>query len=425
MRPPILGIDFGTTNSVVALLRPDGTVETLRHEGGSEVMRSVLCFWIASGGRLRHASGAAAVEAHLDDPLEGRLILSMKSHLAQRSFTETRIFGRPWTLEALIGLFLADLLAPLRGDLAGARVVVGRPVRFVGEAADDALGERRLRAAFTASGIAAPDLALEPAAAGHRFAARLDRPATVLVADFGGGTSDFSVLRFDPGPPRRVAALGHAGVGIAGDAFDQRIIDRAVAPRLGKGDSYRVMGKPLPVPPGWYSSFARWHMLSLMRAPRVLRDIAEVARTAEHPERLRWLIRLIEEEAGYALYRAVSSAKAALSREEAAVLEFRHGDFSLREPIARADFETWIAPELKRIGAAVDAALADAALTPEAIDRVFLTGGTSLVPAVRRLFEARFGAERLEGGGEFVSVAEGLALMGAEAQPTAGSPSQR
>ncbi len=410
---PTIGIDFGTTNSVVALRHPDGRVETLRQEGGGEVLRSLLCFWTETGGRLRHAVGAAAVEAHVEDPLDSRLILSMKSHLAQRSFTETRIFGRPWTLEALIGLFLADLLAPWRDRLAGARVVVGRPVRFVGDSAEDALGEARLRAAFAAAGVAAPVLALEPAAAGHRFAARLDRPATVLVADFGGGTSDFSVLRFDPGPPRRVAALGHAGVGIAGDAFDQRIIDRVVAPRLGKGDQYLVWGKPMPVPAGWYTSFARWHMLSLMRAPRVLNDIAEVARTAEHPERLRWLVALIEEEAGYALYRAVSGAKAALSREERTVLEFTHGDFALAEPIAREDFEGWIAPELRRIGAAVDAALADAGLAPEAIDRVFLTGGTSLVPAVRRIFEARFGADRLEGGGEFVSVAEGLALLDA------------
>jgi hypothetical chaperone protein len=171
------------------------------------------------------------------------------------------------------------------------------------------------------------------------------------------------------------------------------------------------MGKPLPVPPAWYASFARWHLLSLMRAPRTLRDIAEVTRTAEHPERLRRLVRLIEDEAGYALYRAVSGAKAALSAAEETVLDFAHADFTLRAPIRRAEFEGWIAPELARIGAAVDAALADAALPAGAVDRVFLTGGSSLVPAVRRLFEARFGAEQVVAGGEFVSVAEGLALL--------------
>lgn len=413
MRPAI-GIDFGTTNSVVAIVGEDGAVRTLRHNTG-EVFRSVLSFWTGADGRPSHAAGPAAIEAYLEEPLESRLIMSMKSYLAQRSFTETRIFGRAWGLEGLIAVFLRELLGPFAGELAQARVTVGRPVRFVGERADDEFGEQRLRGAFAEAGLAQVGVGLEPAAAGHRFAQDLDHPATVLVADFGGGTSDFSLLRFDPGPPRRVTALGHAGVGIAGDAFDYRIIDHVVSPLLGKGTSYSIMGgEPLPVPPAWFASFARWNQLSMMRAPRTLRDIATVARTAEHPERLQQLIRLIEDDAGYALYRAVSGVKAALSGSEAAVLDFAHGDFALRAEIARGDFEAWIEPELTRIAAAVDAALVDARLGAEAVDRVFLTGGTSLVPAVRRLFEARFGAERVIAGGEFVSVAEGLALMARE-----------
>jgi hypothetical chaperone protein len=414
MRPAI-GIDFGTTNSVAALRGADGTLRTLRLPGG-DVFRSVLCFWAGADGRRRDAAGPAAIYAYLESPLDSRLIMSMKSYLAQRSFTETRILGRAYGLESLIATFLRHWLGGVLPDAAGARITVGRPVRFVGETADDAFGEARLRAAFAQAGL--PDIAmgLEPAAAGHRFAQGLDAPANVLVADFGGGTSDFSVLRFEPGPPRRVAALGHAGVGIAGDAFDFRIIDHVVSPRLGKNTTYRVMGgAPLPVPPAWYAGFARWHQLSMMRAPRTLRDIAEVARTAEAPEALHDLVRLIEEDAGYALYRAVAGVKAALSAADHATLDFRHGRFVISAPIARADFEAWIAPELARIGAAVDAALADAATAPEAVDRVFLTGGTSLVPAVRRIFEARFGADRVVAGGEFVSVAEGLALMAAEA----------
>jgi hypothetical chaperone protein len=409
---PVIGIDFGTTNSVVTALRANGEAVTLRHDTG-EVFRSLLCFWSdPRGGALRHAAGPAAIEAYLDEPLASRLIMSMKSYLAQKSFTETRIMGRRWTLESLVALFLRELLAPFGAEMEGARVVVGRPVRFVGDRADDDFGEARLRQGFAGAGLPDVTVALEPAAAGHRFASGIGRPATVLVGDFGGGTSDFSLLRFDPGPPRRVAALGHAGVGLAGDAFDTRIIDHVVSPLLGKGGEYSVMGKKLPIPPAWYASFARWHQLPLMRGPKTLREIGEVARTADHPERLRHLVRLIEDEAGYALYRAVSSAKAALSSAEEAVLSFRHEDFSIEARIARADFEAWIAPDLVRMEAAVEAALADAGIGADAVDRVFLTGGTSLVPAVRALFARRFGEERIFGGGEFVSVAEGLALMG-------------
>ncbi|MFC4165799.1 Hsp70 family protein [Teichococcus aestuarii] len=419
----IIGIDFGTTNSVIALRDGEGRVATVRYQVGGKVLdtfRSLLCFWVEetgpSRGKLQHAAGPHAIEAYLDDPLGSRLIMSMKSYLASRSFTETRIFGRSYGLEELISLFLRALAGHAMGGaaLGAARVVAGRPVRFVGEQADDALAERRLRSAFAGAGWESLDFALEPEAAGHRFAAGLDGAAHVLVGDFGGGTSDFSLLRYEPGAARRVTALGHSGVGIAGDAFDYRIIDNVVSPRLGKGGSYRVMGTALPVPPSFYTSFARWHRLSLMRAPRTLREIGEVARAADHPEQLHHLIRLVEDEAGYALYQAVSGVKAALSGAEVAVLRFRHGGFALEETVRRADFEAWIAPELAQFGGAVDQALAEAGLPAGAVDRVFLTGGSSLVPAVRRLFEARFGAERVAHGGEFVSVAEGLALIGAE-----------
>ena len=404
-----IGIDFGTTNSVVAVLHDDGSVTTQRHNT-SDVFRSVLCFWTEPGRgrtRLRHEAGPAAITAYLEDPLDSRLIMSMKTYLAQRSFTETRIFGHPFTLERLIATFLRALLIDIP---PGPRVIVGRPVRFAGEFVDDALGATRLRGAYKDAGLPDVTLALEPEAAGARFLRTLTEPATVLIGDFGGGTSDFSILRFDPGSG--TIPLGHAGIGIAGDAFDYRIIDRAIAPLLGKGDNYRVMGKPLPVPPEYYSGFARWHLLSLMCTPRTLRAIAEVARTAEYPDRLHHLIALIEDGLGYALYQAVSTAKADLSRTDTTVLRFHHKRFAVERTITRAEFEAWIEPDLIRLAAAVDQVLADAKTPPHAIDRVFLTGGTAFVPAVRRLFETRFGQEKLEGGGEFVSVAEGLALLG-------------
>jgi len=412
---PVVGIDFGTTNSVVAVLHPHGTVRTARAPG-LDVFRTVLCFWNERGA-LRHAAGPHAVAHYLDDPEDTRLIMSMKTYLAQRSFGSTQVVGRTFTLEALVALFLRGLLADQKLDgaaLEGARIVAGRPVRFAGELADDALGEARLRESLRQAGLGEVDVAYEPEAAGFRFTRALAAPATVLIGDFGGGTSDFSLLRFDPGAARRVTALATTGVGVAGDSFDARIMDRVVAPRLGKGGTYRIMGNDMPIPAEYYTGLSRWHRLSLMRTPRTLREIGEVARTAAEPERLRRLVQVIEEELGYQLYQSVSAVKAELSRADRAVLRFRHEDLEIEEEIGRAAFENWIAPELAQLSAAVDRALAMAALEPAAVDRVFLTGGTAFVPAVRRLFEARFGAERVSGGGEFVSVAEGLALIGQE-----------
>jgi hypothetical chaperone protein len=255
-----IGIDFGTTNSVVAVLEEDGSVAVRRHALDGvlvDVFRSILCFWneeLPGRSVLHEAAGPAAIAAYLDDPLESRLIMSMKTHLAQRSFSETRIFKRRFTLERLVATFLTALLGDVARDVP---IVVGRPVRFAGELTDDAFGAERLRASYAAAGLPNVTLAFEPEGAGYRFARGLARAATVLVGDFGGGTSDFSVMRFEPGSTRRVVPLGHAGIGIAGDAFDYRIIDAVVSPLLGKGDSYRVMGKRLPVPPDYYAAFAR------------------------------------------------------------------------------------------------------------------------------------------------------------------------
>ncbi len=416
--PPCFGIDFGTTNSVVTALTPDGAVRTAQFGAqAQDVFRTVLCFWTQAEGRrsaIQHAAGPAAIEAYLDDPLDSRLIMSLKTYLAQRSFSQTQVFGRNFTLEDLVAVFLRALFGA--ADVPpGARLVAGRPVRFAGERADDAFGEERLREAFRRAGLGEIHVAMEPVAAGYRFTRGLTAPATVLIGDFGGGTSDFSLLRFEPGAAQAVTTLANTGVGIAGDTFDYRIIDRVISPLLGKGDTYMPGATPLPVPPEYYSGFAQWHRLSLMRSPRVLRDIAEVARHAAHPEKLRHLIRLVEDGLGYGLYQAVSAAKAALSRAEATVLRFRHEDFVVEHTVERADFESWIAPDLAQMGEAVDRALSLAAMRPGEVDRVFLTGGTSFVPAVQRLFAERFGAERVSTGGEFVSVAEGLALIGQDA----------
>ena len=203
-------------------------------------------------------------------------------------------------------------------------------------------------------------------------------------------------------------------MGVAGDAFDYRIIDNLVSPALGKGSSYTSFGKTLPIPNRYYSAFARWDQLALMRASRDMREIRALVREAVEPEKIERLVETLDENYGYQLYRSVSRLKEALSANEAALFEFEAGSISLKGGVRRATFEGWIAPELKLIEAAVDAALANANLAPEAIDRIFLTGGSSLVPAVRAIFHRRFEAWKIETGAELESIASGLALIGRE-----------
>jgi hypothetical chaperone protein len=256
--------------------------------------------------------------------------------------------------------------------------------------------------------------------AAFSFAAGLAEPATVLVADFGGGTSDFSVVRIAaPGAARRCVPLGHAGVGIAGDRFDYRILDNLVMPLLGKGGSYRSFDRVLEIPGGHFNDFADWSRLALMRNRKTLAELDKLRRAALDPEPIERMIAVVEQELGYRLYEAVGQVKRDLSSAEAARFRFSGAGLSIEAEVTRAEFESWIAPEIVRIEDAVSRALSRAGIAADAVDRVFLTGGTSLIPRIRRLFEERFGRERIASGNELTSIAHGLALIGEEADVAA------
>ena len=146
-----------------------------------------------------------------------------------------------------------------------------------------------------------------------------------------------------------------------------------------------------------------------------MRDIRALARTALEPEKLDRMIEILDDNHGYALYRAVSKLKMDLSSRDEATFSFVAGSIRIEKPVSRSQFETWIAPDLAAMETAVDEAMQRSGLATDRIDRIFLTGGTSFVPAVRDIFHRRFGAERIETGGEFESIASGLALIGLEA----------
>jgi hypothetical chaperone protein len=169
----------------------------------------------------------------------------------------------------------------------------------------------------------------------------------------------------------------------------------------------------LPVPRWLYAHLERWHHLSFLKSPPTLALLADLESEALEPERLRAFRRLVREDRGFHVYRAIEAAKHELSRQSESRVRYRDEAFALDAVVARRDFETWIALELERIEASVDEALASAGCADARIDRVFLTGGSALVPAVRHIFERRFGGDKLRGGEELTSVASGLALRAA------------
>jgi hypothetical chaperone protein len=411
------GLDFGTTNSVAALAVAGEDPQLVALDGPSsagEVFRSALCFWqddSVSGGHALEA-GPAAIREYLEDPGGSRFLQSFKSVAASASFESAPVFARRYRFEEIGRLFLGKLAAHADGALGRLdRLVVGRPVHYAGARPDPALARQRYDAMF--EGFAREvRYVYEPLAAAFSYASRITEPATLLVADFGGGTSDFSVVRIEePGATRRCLPLGHAGVGIAGDRFDQRIVDKLVLPMLGKGGLYRSFDKALEIPATYFNDFADWSKLALMRNRRTLAELDRLQKSALEPEAIGRMIAMIENELGFPLYDAVGRLKRALSSQETATFHFSGADVTIEAEVTRAEFESWIAPDVARMAGAVDEALGAAGLAEHQIDRVFLTGGTSLVPAVRQVFTSRFGEERIMSGGELTSIAHGLALV--------------
>jgi hypothetical chaperone protein len=259
---------------------------------------------------------------------------------------------------------------------------------------------------------------LEPVAAAHYYESRLDHDELILIGDFGGGTSDFSLLRVGPQVRKRgrtpADLLGNSGIGLAGDAFDAKIVRNLVSPALGRGSSARSLNKVLPAVPNWvYAKLEHWHHLSFLRTSSVLNMLNSSIAEAFEPEKLEALIHMIKEDLGYHLHRAVQKVKCDLSENEAASFRFSDGGIEIQSQVERADFEAWIEEELERIEACIDMLIAESGAANRDVDMVFLTGGTSFVPAVRRIFETRFGAERIRTGNEFTSVARGLAVRAA------------
>ena len=431
----MVGLDFGTTNSAVALAERGGAARlaTFPLDGRqTATFRSVLYFSperSTYGQVPRALAGPEALTAYRDagGDAGGRFMQSLKSFLASRLFDGTFVFGWPFTLEQLVALMLGELRTAAMQQLGadGDAVLIGRPVHFVVDAAGDVDPERdrialeRLTRAAELAGFGRVAFAYEPVAAAYEYERGLDHDELVLIGDFGGGTSDFCLVRLGPGArgagDRAESILAVDGVPLAGNAFDARLVRAVVSPALGLGSKRRSeVGKELPIPSWIYSRLERWEDLSLLAVPETLDTLRRLRQQAIEADRLDNLIHLVRHDLGYALYQEVERTKLALSGADAVEFVFDELPDTLRAPIARPDFEGWIDADLVRIAACVDRLLLRCGVPPSAVERVFLTGGSSLVPSVRAIFAERFGAERVRGGDELITVARGLALIAAE-----------
>lgn len=408
------GLDFGTTNSSLTWARGAGDVKLCDLDLPAinpRVLRSLIYFSLDARDFV---VGQRAIDEYLAENMQGTLIQSIKTFLADNSFEQTWINDRYYKLEDLIAVIFRHVravIATLTDDEVS--LVIGRPAIFVERPEKEALAQDRLRKAAQLAGFFELRFQYEPIAAGLAYESSLTRPELALIADLGGGTSDFTVMRLGSGAvgDRRDDILATRGVQIAGDSFSARIMAHKLSKYFGAGTTYRSMeGRSLPFPSMLLAQLSRWHQVTFLRRPKTREQLGRIRWTSSHPRAVDAFETLITGNYAFFLFQEIEKAKSALSDQAETVIRFRREAIAIDEIITRAEFERLIAPDQMHVHRCMESALHAAGVTASDIDAVFLTGGTAQIPAIRRMFAEQFGEAKLKAQDYLTSVAVGLGL---------------
>jgi hypothetical chaperone protein len=388
------------------------TLAPLEH--GATMVPTAVFFDFADHDRPTY--GRAAVDAYVNGN-DGRLLRSLKTILSSSLITERTVLSkRHIQLTDVIAMFTRHLKLKAE-EAAGApidAVVHGRPVRFVeGDDAADRNAEDTLRALASQAGYAEISFVYEPVAAAAQYEQTATREELVLVADIGGGTSDFSIIRV--GPDRRARdnrkddILANTGVRVGGTDLDRHLSMQAVMPLLGLGSE--LVTKHLPVPRSTYAELAFWPTINFCYTPKSLREAEEVHRQAREPDKTKRLVTVLKKQLGHRMAFAVESGKIALSGAAGATIPLHFIEKELEARATRQDFDETISQEIMRLRLSVWNCVALAGVDTADINTVFMTGGSSRVPAIENLMREEFPDADIRRSDDFLSVAVGLTLQ--------------
>jgi hypothetical chaperone protein len=408
------GLDFGTSNTTLGTI-VDGVPELARLEADHTTIPSAI-FYAVDGAVL---IGRKAIEAYVDG-MSGRLMRSLKSTLGTALIDETTIVRRERvSFRNIIAYYIGAVKrrAETVGDVQLRSVVLGRPVHFVDNAPDgDARAEQILRDIAHEIGFEHVTFQFEPIAAALDYERQVSKEEIALIADIGGGTSDFSVVRL--GPDRRNKAdrksdiLANDGVRIGGTDFDRHLSLGTVMPLLGYRSAMKRAG--LDVPSSYFHDLATWSTINRMYEQRVMTDIRRVRKEASEPVLLDRLLRVLDEQRGHTLLMDIEGAKIALSNKTEVGVGLDWIEPGLTANVARADLVSETGTLAERIAARTRLCLKHAGLAADAIDAVFLTGGSVQLAHVRKAIATVVPSARIIDGDTFGAVGKGLTIEAAQ-----------
>ena len=414
MQKYIYGIDFGTSNSALAILDTE-TKEAVK----LFTVPSLLFFQEPKerGEFTRVAVGQDAIDQYVQNRMNGRFMKSIKKVLPNKSFVDTRIGNRMYKAEDLVAFILVHLKKMadefLSDDIK--TTVIGRPVVFDEDPDKDTLAQNRLEKAAKIAGFEEIHFQLEPIGAAYTYERQIEKSELVLVADFGGGTSDFSLMRLNPEAKslanRKSDIIGQGGIYIGGDNFDSDIMWHKGTPHFGRGVKEEFTpGKPLDLPLSYFQNICSWEKMNFLDTLRMKLNIEKSYQYSGKNFRVKNLQILIAENLGYSFFKEIEKAKITLTHEENASLVFKKHGVEIDEVLSLTEFkDEIIAQNLSKIEGYLDSFLEQKSISKNDIDVVFMTGGTSLIKPLNQIFKNKFGSEKLKSGDNFNSVAMGLA----------------
>jgi hypothetical chaperone protein len=410
----VLGIDFGTSNSLVGAWRDGKRIEALALDQTAPdptLMRTLLYF--------PHQDlcyyGHEAIGRYIENEMEGRFFRSFKSHLPNRSYLGTMLNNRVLTLENLVGTFLLELKkraeAILQAPIDSA--VIGRPARYSMDPVEDEFALHRMKKAAEFAGFRNFDFVPEPLAAAFDFRRQLKEEKLVLIGDFGGGTSDFTLIRIGPYAFQKDHVLGLDGCALAGDALDSLFMSQNLSDFFGAKARYKVsMGRNiLTMPPSITTRLNQpSHIVHLKEKAtyEFIREVQKGALADSDREAIERLMILVDDQQIFSVFEQIEKTKRGLSSRSPMPFEFNYPGLEIQAEFTRSTFETWAQPVQEKIFASLDRCLSQAGVEASAVDLVCLTGGSAQVPLIRQEFEKRFGLQRLQTQSHFHSVLSGL-----------------
>ena len=403
------GLDFGTSNSVISLTNKDTREEVYTYS-----LKSILYFPEADSSMC--FVGKEAEQKYVEEGMRGRLLKSVKTLLKQDKFLFTWIGGRRVTPDQLVTYIISKLKAKAE-EFTGFtidNVVLGRPAVFSERKEEEETAVKRLLLAAKNAGFTDVRLQMEPIAAALSYEKTLKQPQTVLVADFGGGTSDFTIIRLSPErskeKDRKKDILAHGGLYVGGDNFDSEIMWHKVTPLLGRGVCYKSYDKMLEVPNTLFRELRNWEHSFLLKDSKARRQMDKFYIFSDHSPRLNNVRVLIDNNYVYSLFKEIEQSKITLSKQDEAVIKFLAENIDLEENIQFSEYESIINKHITDIELYMNKMMEDSGFSIEQIDSVYLTGGTSLSKPIRNIFYDLYGEHKVNVEDTFHSVAHGLSL---------------